>query len=310
MISMLMPGWVVGVLTFTLMLAVLLFWGGLIFVPFMLLKILLPFALAQRLLQSLLTAIASQWVASNQLVFRLLHAPAWEVDYRARLDPRRSYLLVCNHQSWADILVLFDLMHGRSHFLRFFLKKELIWVPLVGVICWALDMPFMKRHSREAIAANPALRGEDLATTRRFCEKYRRWPITTVNFLEGTRFTEAKRAASQSPYRHLLKPKSAGLSFTLNAMGEQFGGIIDVTLAYQPTDKSRLWSWMCGEQSQLAVHVDTLPIPPEMIRGNYDGDEVFRARFQEWVAGIWLRKDARLERMNATGQPQTRPQVT
>ncbi|MGQ0701376.1 MAG: acyltransferase [Panacagrimonas sp.] len=298
MISMLLPGWVVGVTTFLVMLVVLLFWGGLIFVPVMLLKFLLPIPLLQEPLSKLLVAIASQWVASNQLVFRVMHGPAWQLDYRAQLDPRKSYLLVANHQSWADILILFDLFFGRTPFLRFFLKQELIWVPLIGIICWALDMPFMKRHSRAALIANPALRNEDLATTRRFCEKYRRHPITVVNFLEGTRFTEAKRIASGSPYRHLLRPKSAGMSFTLNAMGEQFGGIIDVTLAYQPSSKSLLWSWLCGEQSGMAIHVDSLPIPQDLLRGDFDSDAEFRAHFRGWVNGIWSRKDARLERMH------------
>jgi 1-acyl-sn-glycerol-3-phosphate acyltransferase len=223
----------------------------------------------------------------------------------AQLDPRKSYLLVCNHQSWADILVLFDLMHGRTHFLRFFLKRELIWIPLVGIICLALDMPFMKRHSREAVAANPRLRDEDLATTRRFCEKYRRQPITVVNFVEGTRCTPAKRAATGSPFRHLLRPKSAGLSFTLNAMGEQFGGILDITLAYQPSARPLLWSWMCGEQSQLAARVELLPIPQDLIHGDYESDPVFRARFQEWVNGLWAEKDSQLDRLRRSGAVST-----
>lgn len=311
MIAVLFPGWLVGVLTFLLKLVVLLFWGGMILLPLIALRVLLPVAALQAPLSRLMQAVATQWVASNQLVYRVMHAPGLRLDWRAQLDPHKSYLLICNHQSWADILILFDLMHGRTHFLRFFLKKELIWVPIVGAACWALDMPFMKRHSREAIARNPALRGEDLATTRRFCEKYRMRPITVVNFLEGTRFTPAKRDHSQSPYRHLLKPKSAGLSFTLNAMGEQFDAIVDVTLAYQPTSHSRLWSWLCGEQSLMSVHVDTVPIPPEMIRGDYESDAEFRARFQHWVNGIWSRKDARLDRMlSGADQTQATPRLT
>ncbi|MCC2656072.1 MAG: acyltransferase [Panacagrimonas sp.] len=305
MISVLLPAWLVGILTFTVMSAVLMFWGIGVLLPLALLRVLLPIAVLQQPLSRLMVAVAQQWVASNQLVYRVMHAPAWHLDLRAQLDPSRSYLLICNHQSWADIQILFDLFHGRTPFLRFFLKQELIWVPIVGMACWALDMPFMKRHSRDAIAANPALRREDLATTRQFCEKYRHRPITVVNFLEGTRFTEAKRDSSGSPYRHLLRPKSAGLSFTLNAMGEQFGGIIDVTLAYQPTTKHRAWSWLCGEQAQMAVHVDTLPIPSDLIRGDYEDDAEFRMRFQAWINGIWSRKDARLERMlSGADQPQ------
>ena len=312
MISALFPGWLVGVLTFALMFVVLLFWGLLLFVPVMLLKLLLPLPTVQDRLSRTLAIIASQWVASNQIVFRLMHAPAWQLEYRAQLDPAKSYLLVCNHQSWADVLILFDLFHGRMPFLRFFLKRELIWVPLIGVICWALDMPFMKRHSRQAIAANPALRGEDLATTRRFCEKYRCRPITAVNFLEGTRFTQARHRAMHSPFRRLLRPKSAGMSFMLNAMGEQFGGVIDVTLAYQPTrpGHSLLWSWLCGEQSQMAIDVDLLPIPGDLLHGVYDQDDAFRDRFQHWVNGIWSRKDALLERMLDEGSAQAHAQTT
>lgn len=297
MVSVLFPGWLVGCMTFLVMLVVLLFWGGMLLLPFALLRVLLPIPGLRELLSKLVVGCATQWVASNQLVFRVMHAPQWQLDWRAQLDPKKSYLLISNHQSWADILILFDLFHGRTPFLRFFLKQELIWVPLIGVICWALDMPFMKRHSREAVAANPKLRDEDLATTRRFCEQYQRQPITVVNFLEGTRYTEAKRAAGGAPFRHLLRPKSAGMSFTLNAMGEQFGGIIDVTLAYQPSKTSILWSWLCGEQSQMSIHVDMLPIPDEMIRGDYEADAAFRARFQTWVNSIWSRKDARLEHM-------------
>lgn len=311
MISVLFPGWLVGMLTFTVMLVVLLFWGGLILLPVALIKILLPFPSAQNLLAKLLVAIASQWVASNQLVFRVMHGPAWQLDDRVRLDPKKSYLLVCNHQSWADILILLDLFHGRIPFPRFFLKRELVWLPLVGAACWALDMPFMRRHPREAIEANPQLRLDDLATTRRFCEKYRSRPVTVVNFPEGTRFTQAKRIALGSPYRNLLRPKSAGISFTLNVMGEQFGGLIDVTLAYRGSTRSLLWSWLCGEQGGLTVHVETLPIPSELIHGDYEADAAFRARFQAWINGIWSRKDARLERMhNAAGQAHANLRLT
>ena len=309
MIQVLLPAWAVGVITWMVMLPILVFWGGSVCV-LGLIRAVIPLRPVQDLLAGLGAAAASQWVASNQLVYRVLLAPAWQTEIREKLDPKKSYLVICNHQAWADILILFDLMHGRIPFLRFFLKHELIWVPIIGVGCWALDMPFMKRHSREAIKANPALRGEDLATTRRFCEKFKARPIAVVNFPEGTRFSEEKRVSKGSPYRHLLRPKAAGLSFVLNAMGDQFGGIIDVTIAYQPTEKALTWSWMCGEQNQMKVHIDTLPIPPEMIAGDYEGDEAFRARFQDWVNGLWSRKDARLERMQTEGQPQARPRLT
>jgi 1-acyl-sn-glycerol-3-phosphate acyltransferase len=299
MLAALLPAPIAGLLNGALIIAALILWGGLINV-LALFKLILPFKAARDASRQIAVVFAQNFAASVRLISRVMHAPAWEVDWRGELDPRKSYLLVSNHQSWVDILILFDLFHRRVPLPRFFLKRELMWAPIIGAGCWALDFPFMKRHSREAVAANPALRNEDLIATRRACEIFKSEPVTVVNFAEGTRFTESKRLARESPFRHLLRPKSAGLSFTLNAMGEQFAGLIDVTFAYRPTqDKSILWSWLCGEQNQLAIHVDLLAIPPDLMHGDYDSDPEFRARFQEWINTLWSRKDARLDAMLA-----------
>ncbi|MFT4045062.1 MAG: acyltransferase [Solimonas sp.] len=295
MFSVIFPASVVGLIT-----------GAAIFVttvgafalllPAILLKP-IPHAPLRRACSRYCVWIASNWVSINKVVLRLLHAVQWDVDIRTPLDPRKNYLLIGNHQSWADILLLFDILHARAPFPRFFLKHELLYVPVIGLACWAMDFPFMRRYTKAQLDARPGLKGQDLAATRRACAVYRSEPVTVINFLEGTRFTEAKRVARQSPYRHLLRPKAGGLSFTLNAMGEQFAGIIDVTVAYRPSDKSYLWGWLSGGQDRLAVHIDVLPIPAELMRGDYENDPEFRARFQGWINAIWASKDARLERM-------------
>lgn len=298
MFSVIFPPTIIGMLTATVMIA----WMVACFVllmPAILLK-LLPYPPLQRACSRYCIWIATNWVRNNKILYRLLHTEQWDVEFRTPVQPGRNYLLICNHQSWADIIVLCDLFHGRTPFPRFFLKWELMYVPIIGLACWAMDFPFMRRHSKEALQANPALRQQDIETTRRACALYKTEPVTVINFLEGTRFTEAKRIARGSPYRHLLRPKAAGISFTLNAMGEQFAGLIDVTIAYQPTRKPLLWSFACGEQDQLAVHVDVLPIPQEMMTGDYENDPEYRKRFQAWINGIWARKDARLERMLTT----------
>jgi len=301
-LSIFLPAPVIGALTFIAFISTTVFWGGLIS-ALGLIKLAIPIRAVRRACSRVGLELGTHWASSNKVLYRLLHPAAWQLDYRpAQLDPRKSYLIICNHQGWPDILLLFDLFHTRLPFLRFFLKRELLYVPIVGTGCWTLDFPFMRRHSKEALARNPQLVRDDIETTRRACEIYKTQPVALVNFLEGTRFTEAKRVAKDSPYRHLLRPKSAGLSFTLNAMGEQFGGIIDVTICYLPT-KNLLWSWLCGEQDHVQIHVDLLPIPAEMMKGDYEHDADFRARFQAWVNGIWSRKDARLEAM------QSRPPV-
>ncbi|WP_028081109.1 acyltransferase [Solimonas soli] len=295
MFSVIFPPSVVGLITGAAILTTTVGAFALM-IPALLLK-LVPYPPLQRACSHYCVWIASNWVSINKVMMRLLHAVQWDVAIRTPLDPRRNYLLIGNHQSWADILLLFDLLHGRVPFPRFFLKHELKYVPVIGLACWAMDFPFMRRYSKAQLDARPELKGQDLEATRRACELYRSEPVTVINFLEGTRFTEAKRVARQSPYRHLLRPKAGGMSFTLNAMGEQFAGIIDVTIAYRPSRRAYLWGWLSGEQDQLAVHVDVLPIPAELMHGDYESDPEFRARFQAWINSIWMRKDDRLERM-------------
>jgi 1-acyl-sn-glycerol-3-phosphate acyltransferase len=136
---------------------------------------------------------------------------------------------------------------------------------------------------------------KDLEATRRACEIYKTDPVTVVNFLEGTRFTPAKRDSKGSPFPRLLRPKSAGLSYTLNAMGEQFAGLIDVTIRYQPTPHSLVWSWLCGEQSHVAIHYQLRELPAHLLHGDYRNDEAFRQDFQAWVNALWAEKSARLD---------------
>lgn len=288
MLPRLLPRPVIGVLTFVIMVPSLFVWTLGAMTPAILLKLVPIFAL-QRACSRYCVWCARRWVGTNQLIFRALHdlprADAYgQFAIEGELQAGKSYLLISNHQSWADILILFNSFHGRVPFLRFFLKRDLIYVPIIGVVCWAMDFPFMTRKSGAA----------DIATTRRACAVYKLDPVTVVNFLEGTRFTEAKRVAKHSPFQRLLRPKAAGLSYTLNAMGEQFAGLIDVTICYQPTTRKLVWSWLCGEQSGVRVRARVEPLPAELLHGDYAEDAAFRERFQHWVNALWARKDAQL----------------
>jgi 1-acyl-sn-glycerol-3-phosphate acyltransferase len=286
MFSMLLPPSLVGLISGAVLIASTIT-AFLAFCPFMLLKVLVPIPAFRRACTEVLFEIAHQWAAFNHAFYRIMYPVAWEVDVRGTLHPDRSYLLVCNHQSIIDILLLFDQFHFRTPPLCFFLKRDLLWMPVIGAACWAMDFPFMTRSGLKT----------DLETTRRFCDRFRDQPVTVVNFAEGTRFSEEKRVSKNSPYRHLLRPKAAGLSYTLNAMGDQFDGVIDVTIAYRPSRYPYVWSFLTGEQTALAIHVDVRPVPADLLAGEYQQDPEYRARFQEWVNLLWMRKDQRLERM-------------
>lgn len=294
-LSRLLPSVLTGTLTVALMSSCITFWF-IVMSPFILLR-LVPIYRVQRFASACCVQIATWWVGSNKAIYGLMHGQQGSVEFRGEFKPHSSYLVLSNHTAWADIVVLFDVLHGHSPFGRFFLKQELIWVPIVGVVCWAMDFPFMKRHSREKLARNPDLANQDLETTRKACEVYKEAPVTVINFLEGTRFSEAKRVKKKSLYRHLLNPKFGGLSATLNAMGEQFAGLVNVTIVYQPVSGNVTWSWLCGKQAQMKVIVEVTDIPAEMLSGNYANDPEFKQRFKTWVNTNWSSKDDLIEQM-------------
>lgn len=238
-------------------------------------------------------AFAQNWATVNAWLVGLLLRIEWDIRIHVPLDPRGQYLVSANHQSWNDIVVLMKAFGRKAPFFKFFIKQELIWVPVLGLAWWGLDYPFMKRHTKEQIERNPALKGKDLETTRRACAKFRNQPALILNFLEGTRFTPAKHAAQASPYKHLLKPKAGGFAFTLSALGDKLNCLLDVTIVY-PGGSQGIWAFLSGRVRRVIVEIDQLQIPQDLFSGDYEGDAAFRARFQSWIAEQWERKDRRI----------------
>jgi 1-acyl-sn-glycerol-3-phosphate acyltransferase len=261
-------------------------------------KFLLPIPAVRRLLSRVMTALAEGWIGTNNALFRVIGSLPLDMRGLEGLSTSEWYLVVSNHQSWVDILVLQAVFNRRIPFLKFFLKQQLIWVPFLGLAWWALDFPFMRRHSPEYLEKHPEKRGEDLDVTRRACEKFRLIPTSVMNFVEGTRFTERKHAAFKSPYQHLLPPRPGGTSFVLSAMGGMLHSMLDVTIAYTGRTPS-FWDLCCGRMGTVTVDIRRRPIDEWMSAGDYAGDPSFRARFKEWLAGIWTEKDQLLDRLGA-----------
>ncbi len=280
--------------------ALLLGLNSLFWVPLLLLlatiKRVLPFRVVRLALDPALVWIAEAWITCNSAWMRLTQTTRWDVGGCDGLDPRGWYLVNCNHQTWADIFVLQHLLTRRIPLLKFFLKQQLVWVPVMGLAWWALDFPFMRRHSEETLARHPELRARDQEVTRLACEKFSLIPTSVMNFCEGTRFTAAKHALQQSPYRHLLKPKAGGIALALNVMGERFAAILDVTIVY-PDGAPNFWQFLCGGMKRVVVRVQSLPVPRELAQGNYAGDPAVRQAFQSWIQRIWQEKDEQIERL-------------
>jgi 1-acyl-sn-glycerol-3-phosphate acyltransferase len=294
-----LPPFARGVIALALLIVNTMFWCALLFAC-SLLKLLLPLPAVRSRIDALLNAIATCWIACNGAWMRLTQRTAWNVDGVDDLRYEGWYLVNCNHQSWVDIFVLQQVLNRRIPLLKFFLKQQLIYVPVIGLAWWALDFPFMRRHPKSVLRRRPELREQDRETTRRACEKFARVPTSVMNFAEGTRFTPGKHSAQASPYQHLLKPKAGALALALNAMGERFRSLLDVTIVY-PDGAPTFWHFLCGTTPAIVVRVQQRAIPTEFCIGDYAADAQFRGEFHRWLAQLWQEKDVQIAALLQTG---------
>jgi 1-acyl-sn-glycerol-3-phosphate acyltransferase len=299
-VSRFLPAPLVAVLMFVVLVVNTVFWVIPVYC-FIVVKLLAPAGASRDQVSRLVAWLAQRWAICNVILARVLLDIEWDLRVDVPLSTQGQYLVCSNHQSWNDIFVLMKAFGDRAPFFKFFIKQELIWVPLLGLCWWGLDYPFMKRYTPEQIAKNPALKGKDIETTRRACERYRNQPVLILNFLEGTRFTPAKHDRQESPYRNLLKPKSGGFAFALSALGERLNSLLDVTIVY-PDGALGFWAFMAGKVRRIIVEVRQLTIPPELFRGDYENDPVFRKQFQDFIATLWADKDKRIDALRASAR--------
>ncbi|CAK17782.1 acyltransferase [Pseudomonas entomophila] len=286
-----------GTLTLTLLLLNTLVMIGPLLV-FALLKLVLP-GRGRDYASAAVMWVAETWSEVDKVIFALCIPTQWDIRGVDTLRNDTSYLCVSNHQTWVDIPALIESLNRRVPFFKFFLKKELIWVPLLGLAWWGLDYPFMKRYSKAFLDKHPELKGKDLEITKAACELFKRQPVTVVNYLEGTRFTEAKREQQQSPYRHLLKPKAGGVAFVLAALGEQLDALLDVTIVYPGNKAPGFWDLLNGSISRVIIDIRVRELDPALCEGDYENDPAFRQTVQAWVNQLWVEKDQRIEELRA-----------
>lgn len=277
-----------GAMNIILLLLILLFWFS-PFPPIILVRALTPHDGARRRLSRVLVRLAELWAITSIRVLNKTTGVRWEVHSDATLLRTRSYLLLSNHVSWTDIFAVLHTLVGRIPFPRFFIKQELIWLPMIGQAAWALDFPFMKRYSREFLKKHPEKRGEDLEATRRACDRFRGSPVSIINYAEGTRFTPAKHRAQGSPFRNLLQPRVGGAAFVLSAMGDCLDAVLDITVAY-PGEYTSWWDYISGRVDRIVVVIRELPIPS--YSSDRDVGTLSRDEFKGWFYRIWSEKDA------------------
>jgi 1-acyl-sn-glycerol-3-phosphate acyltransferase len=241
--------------------------------------------------------MGSATVANITTSLRILHKLEWDFQIPEEVNTEHWYIAMSNHQSWADIFILLAAGHKKIPLLKFFMKKELQWIPIIYLVHKTVDMPFLNRHSKAQIQANPELKKVDFENAKKAAKRFSRNPSTAFSFAEGTRYTPAKHMHQQSPYPDLLKPKVGALAIALSGM-PQVETLVDFTVVYS-SQKRSTWDFLCGDLSQAKVIARTYSLPNELKNRSFEEEDNYRANFQKFVDGIWSEKQKLITELNS-----------
>ena len=285
----------VGLITFLLILVELIIGFGtlaIINIP----RAVIPLKSFKLFLAKISNKIGDLTVYGLKLIMLLMHGNNIQVINNEKYDMNKWYMAMSNHQSWADIFVLLTVANKKIPLLKFFMKKELWWIPFVFLANKTLNMPFVNRHSKKAIEKNPSLRTKDYENTLKSCKRFLRAPSTIFSYAEGTRFTSEKHKAQNSKYKNLLQPKIGGMATALSAMPE-IDTLINFSVVYKSKKRSA-WSFLNGEMKDVKVFIKSYKIPENLKNRNYGSDRLYREEFKEWIEEIWDEKDRKIDELN------------
>ena len=238
------------------------------------------------------------WTGGNRWLLKRLDLIEPDIDWKhiddVSLD--KWYLVISNHQSWTDIILLQSYLYGKIPPLKFFTKQQLIWVPGIGLAMYVLGFPYVKRVSKAQIKANPNLRNADRDNIAEACKGFKNHPTSILNFLEGTRRTSAKQLNQSSDYKNLLRPKIGGIEYVIKDMGDNLHKLIDVTIVY-PDGTPTFWQFVKGECRSVKFVVSHYDIPKQVL---VDNDIERRSSLSGWIKTIWMQKDQQISEMTQT----------
>jgi 1-acyl-sn-glycerol-3-phosphate acyltransferase len=263
-------------------------------------KLLAPAGRARNAMIHWLSSLGELWVSVNKAM-TWPNRDMWDIRLPNDLDHKGRYLVFCNHQSGVDILALQYCLNRKAPFGRFLLKQQLIWVPILGVAWWALDMAFLRRYSKQQLLQNPALRGKDLENAARACEKLKHIPVSMMTFPEGTRFSESKRKQQNSPFKHLLRPRYGGVGQVLYSFDDALDYLVDVTIVY-PNGTPSVWHFISGQVKNIIVDVRLRPIDKTIRGRNFREDSDAKYQLKKWLNQIWEEKESFISHTLESGQ--------
>ncbi len=241
-------------------------------IPIALLRVLIPTRQVRERCLGLVEIIYRLAVSADS--FWMQHIIGIKLQVNGNIGNHPAPIVICNHQSWFDIPVLQEVITGAGPIIKFLVKRELIWVPVIGWICLILDFPRLNRGvGRNARQSDYSLIAS--ASGRLGFEHG-----ALLLFPEGTRFSEDKKIRQGSPYEYLLQPRSGGLKI-IKKSAPPTTPIIDLTIIYE-NGESNFWQCLHGATSTITISVD------KFVLGNIDDPH-------SWLVSRWGIKDRLME---------------
>ncbi|WP_340638171.1 1-acyl-sn-glycerol-3-phosphate acyltransferase [Salinicola tamaricis] len=152
-----------GLVSVLLLIANTLLWG-LPLIALTAIKLVTPTRRARLYVLGGLHWLALAWIRTNNVWIRHWVRPRIHHELPEGLSPAQWWLVIANHRSWTDIIVMLYVLTDRLPMPKFFLKRELILVPIVGLAWWALEFPSCAATAESAWRATP---GSPSVTVRR-----------------------------------------------------------------------------------------------------------------------------------------------
>lgn len=262
-----------SIVSFTFITVNLLIWLPLLALA-AIVRVLLPFSIIKRFTFEFVDRIyriavrLDGWWFTKVLGLRFVIDDENEV--LSKLKNSDSPLIICNHQSWFDVFLLQTIISSNGPILKFLIKSELLWVPVLGWVCIVLNFPRLKRKG------DRSSRQRDLQVAKSASTNLNSTPGALLLFPEGTRFSEDKHMLQKCQYRSLLQPKPGGFSVIRDSLTAPTT-IIDVSIRYQSNDED---CWRC-----MSGLVDEIYIKVSATSSAEVNDSI------EWLDKCWAKKD-------------------
>lgn len=241
--------------------------GFCVLVPIAIVSLLLPFEFVSRACFFLVKHLYRWCVWVDSFWMQQVVGIKLSVDGEANTHP--APVVICNHQSWFDIPLIQDVISKDGPMIKFLIKQELAWVPIIGWICLVLDFPRLNRSKQIGD------RKADFSIIEKTTKSHGKQGALLI-FPEGTRYTANKHLSQASPYQHLLKPKAGGMKI-IKKNTDPATPLIDITINYGEK-QPHIWRCLHGNPRHIHINIEHFTL------AQLDNVE-------EWLNQRWQEKD-------------------